>query len=88
MTELDNLYVKFTAYLLDPTLWQRTGISILKIIFIIAAASVVIRAGRAIIQKKPLKSKTRNPLQMSERRLATIAKLLEKCSYLCSVFLL
>lgn len=76
MTEFDNWYVKFTAYLLDPTLWERTGISILKIIFIIAAASVVIRAGRAIIQKA-FKIKTRNPLQMSERRLATIAKLLE-----------
>lgn len=76
MADFDHWYTKFTNYLLDPSLWERVGTSILKIIFIVAAASLVIRGGRAIIQKA-FKIKSRGPLQMSERRLATISKLLE-----------
>ncbi|MCP8971222.1 mechanosensitive ion channel family protein [Ectobacillus ponti] len=76
MNWFGDAYDKFTKYLLNEEIWQNIGMGILKIIFILAAASVVIRVGRVIVQNA-FRVRTRAPIQLSERRIATISKLLE-----------
>jgi small-conductance mechanosensitive channel len=85
MSWFTNIYNKFTDYLLNEKLWQNVGIGILKIIFIIAIASLVVRAGKAIIQNA-FKINTKSPIQLSERRTATVAKLLQNVLVYVVVF--
>ncbi|MFX3622555.1 MAG: mechanosensitive ion channel family protein [Ectobacillus sp.] len=72
----NNIYNKFIDYMLDAELWKSVAIGILKIIFIIAVASIVVRVGRAIV-RNAFKINTKSPLQISERRTNTVSKLLE-----------
>ncbi|MBO9131356.1 mechanosensitive ion channel family protein [Bacillus sp. 165] len=76
MSWFGQVYENFIDYLLNEELWKGVGIGILKVIFIVAIASLVVRGGKVIIQNA-FKMNTKSPLQISERRTATVAKLLQ-----------
>ncbi|MEI4804122.1 mechanosensitive ion channel family protein [Bacillus sp. NPDC077411] len=63
-------------WLLDIGLWEKIGLGLLKLILIWLISSVVIRVGRVII-RNAFKMKAKSPIQISERRTMTVAKLLE-----------
>lgn len=63
---------KFT----DPELWINYGFIALKILIIIIMSSIVIRIGKVAI-RNIFKRRTKVPLQFSERREATLVKLLQ-----------
>ncbi|MDG4657561.1 mechanosensitive ion channel family protein [Ectobacillus antri] len=76
MSWFQDKYDSFIAYITNPDVWISVALGILKIIFIIAIASVVIRVGRAIIHNA-FRINSKSPLQISERRTNTVAKLLQ-----------
>ncbi|PEA56561.1 mechanosensitive ion channel protein MscS [Bacillus pseudomycoides] len=76
MKGLHDLYTDFTNWLLNAGLWENIGLGLVKIILILFISSVVIRIGRVII-RNAFKMKAKSPIQISERRTMTVAKLLE-----------
>ncbi|WP_020059672.1 mechanosensitive ion channel family protein [Bacillus sp. 123MFChir2] len=76
MKGLHDLYTDFTNGLLNAGLWESIGLGLLKITLILFISSVVIRIGRVII-RNAFKMKAKSPIQISERRTMTVAKLLE-----------
>ncbi|MFD3450309.1 mechanosensitive ion channel family protein [Microbacteriaceae bacterium 4G12] len=86
MDWLGKWYKNFTDYLLDSKLWGNIGVGILKITLIIIIASVVIRLGKAIIHNA-FKINTKSPIQLSERRTVTVAKLLQNVLTYVVVFI-
>lgn len=71
-----NLYEKTIDYLMNEDLWINIGTGFLKIVAILIVSSIIIRIGRIAIQNI-FKVRSRGPLQISERREATLIKLLE-----------
>ncbi|MDF0728499.1 mechanosensitive ion channel family protein [Cytobacillus sp. S13-E01] len=61
---------------MNEELWINIGTSLLKIVVILIVSSILIRIGRIAIQNI-FKARSRGPLQISERREATLIKLLE-----------
>jgi small-conductance mechanosensitive channel len=76
MSWFQDKYNEFVSYITNVEVWINTSVAILKILFIIAIASVVVRVGKAIV-RNAFRINTKSPLQISERRTATVAKLLE-----------
>lgn len=66
----------FIDKLTDPELWIKYGFIALKIIIIIILSSIIIRVGKAAIGRI-FKRRSKVPLQFSERREATLIKLLQ-----------
>lgn len=75
MINLESTYQYLEQKLLDEELWIAIGAGALKIIGILIISGIVIRIGKLAIQNI-FKVRTRSPLQISERREATIMKLL------------
>lgn len=67
---------KFIEKFTDPDLWTDVGFIALKILLILLLSSIVVKVGRAAIQNI-FKARTKAPLQFSERREATLVKLLQ-----------
>lgn len=63
-------------YLLDSDRWAHIGVAALKIIVILLIGFIVTRLARAVV-RKAFHVSNRSPLQISERRTITVAKLLE-----------
>jgi moderate conductance mechanosensitive channel len=68
----DEMVIKFT----NEEMWINLGMGLLKIILILIIAGIVIRVGRIAIQNV-FKVRNNSPLRVSERRTATLIKLLE-----------
>ncbi|MDZ5471659.1 mechanosensitive ion channel family protein [Bacillus sp. 31A1R] len=75
MNEYEKLYNSLESKLLDEGLWLAIGTGFIKIIGILIISGLVIRLGKIAIHNI-FKVRTRSPLQVSERREATIMKLL------------
>ncbi|PEE38414.1 mechanosensitive ion channel family protein [Bacillus pseudomycoides] len=63
-------------YLLDSDRWAYVGMATLKILIILVLGAVVVRIARAIV-RNAFRMGSRSPIQISERRTVTVAKLLE-----------
>ncbi|MFT4417307.1 mechanosensitive ion channel family protein [Fredinandcohnia humi] len=73
---MNSFYTRFLGYITNEALWILIGKSILKIIAILIASAIIIRIGKAMIQRI-FKSREKGPRFISERREATLVKLLE-----------
>lgn len=62
--------------LTDPELWISYGLIALKIVLILIFSSIIIKVGKAAI-RRIFKRRSKVPLQFSERREATLVKLLQ-----------
>lgn len=67
---------KFGKFLFSEETWINLGMTAMRIAFIILLATVVIKVGKAIINRV-FKVKLKSPLRHSERRETTLMKLLE-----------
>jgi moderate conductance mechanosensitive channel len=67
---------KFMDYITNEELWIKIGTSLLKIIMILLITSIVIKVGKVAIHNI-FKMKRRGPKLISERREATLVKLLD-----------
>ncbi|MBP1943936.1 small conductance mechanosensitive channel [Bacillus luteolus] len=76
MNWLNRLYEKVMTELTNEEMWMSIGMGILKIILILIIAGIVIRIGRLAIQNI-FRVRNSSPLRVSERRTATLIKLLE-----------
>lgn len=76
MNWLDTFYEKLHIYLYDEELWIGLGMGLLKIIAILVVSSIIIRIGKAAV-RNIFKVRAKSPLQITERREATLIKLLE-----------
>ncbi|VEF46056.1 mechanosensitive ion channel MscS [Bacillus freudenreichii] len=74
--DLEKKTTGFLEKLTDPDLWIGYGMVALKIIIIIILSTIIIRVGRAAISRI-FKRRAKAPLQFSERREATLIKLLQ-----------
>jgi len=63
-------------YLLDADRWADIGIATLKICIILTIGAIVVRIARAVV-RNAFRMGSRSPIQISERRTVTVAKLLE-----------
>ena len=63
-------------YLLDADRWAHIGIATLKICIILTIGAIVVRIARAVV-RNAFRMGSRSPIQISERRTVTVAKLLE-----------
>lgn len=66
----------FLEKILDPNLWISIGLVAVKILLILIVASIIIKVGKSAIGNI-FKRRTKAPLQISERREATLVKLLQ-----------
>lgn len=76
MNYYEKMRDRFSREFLNEDTWVNIGQGIIKILLIIVIASFVIRIGKTLI-KKVFEVRERSPLRVSERREATILKLLE-----------
>ncbi|WP_249313015.1 mechanosensitive ion channel family protein [Lederbergia citrea] len=76
LEELEGKTIVIKDKLFNQEMWMGFGFIAIKIILILIVAALVIRIGRAAIGNM-LKIKTRTPLRISERREATLVKLLQ-----------
>jgi moderate conductance mechanosensitive channel len=76
LTKTEAFLNKISQKLMDETLWFAIGESVLKIIAILIISGLLIRIGKIAIHNF-FKVRTRAPLRISERREATLMKLLE-----------
>ena len=76
LTKTEAFFNKVSQKLLDENLWFAIGESVLKIIAILIISGLLIRIGKIAIHNF-FKVRTRAPLRISERREATLMKLLE-----------
>ncbi len=76
LTRTQEFLNTFKAKLMDDTLWFAIGESVLKIIAILIITGLLIRIGKIAIRNF-FKVRTRGPLRITERREATLMKLLE-----------
>ncbi|RST70974.1 mechanosensitive ion channel family protein [Siminovitchia acidinfaciens] len=74
--DLEKKTTGFLEKLTEPDLWISYGMVALKIIIIIILSTIIIRVGRAAISRI-FKRRAKAPLQFSERREATLIKLLQ-----------
>ncbi|MFS0865541.1 mechanosensitive ion channel family protein [Fredinandcohnia sp. 179-A 10B2 NHS] len=73
---MDSIYTELSAYVTDGDMWLLIGTRILRIILILIVAAIAIRVGKAMIQRI-FRQRDRGPRFISERREATLVKLLE-----------
>lgn len=74
---MDNrTYNKLTEELLDEKIWLMLGEGIIKIFLVLLLSRIIIRIGKTVLNKFFL-VRTKTPLRVSERREATLIKLLE-----------
>lgn len=76
LTRTQAIFDTISQKLLDEQLWFAIGESVLKIIAILILTGLVIRIGKIAIRNF-FKVRTRGPLRITERREATLMKLLE-----------
>lgn len=76
LTKTEAFFNKISQKLMDESLWFAIGESVLKIIAILIISGLLIRIGKIAIHNF-FKVRTRAPLRISERREATLMKLLE-----------
>lgn len=76
LTRTQETLNKLKAKLMDDSLWFAVGESVLKIIAILIITGLLIRIGKIAIRNF-FKVRTRGPLRITERREATLMKLLE-----------
>lgn len=76
LTKTEAFFSKISQKLMDESLWFAIGESVLKIIAILIISGLLIRIGKIAIHNF-FKVRTRAPLRISERREATLMKLLE-----------
>nr|WP_239583572.1 mechanosensitive ion channel family protein [Metabacillus iocasae] len=62
--------------LFNESTWQQIGFSVIKILFILLVATFFIRIGKAMLNKI-FEVRTKSPLRISERREATLMKLVQ-----------
>jgi moderate conductance mechanosensitive channel len=76
LTKTQAFFNKMSQKLMDEDLWFAIGESVLKIIAILIITGLFIRVGKIAIRNF-FKVRTRGPLRITERREATLMKLLE-----------
>ncbi|KEK25648.1 mechanosensitive ion channel family protein [Bacillus gaemokensis] len=76
MNVLNQWFDAIKRYLMDSDRWEYVGIVTLKILVILIAGAIVVRVARAIV-RNAFRMGSRSPIQISERRTVTVAKLLE-----------
>ena len=76
MQWFEDINSKIYTYLTNEALWINVGSNLLKIIVIIVIAGIIVRVGKVFIHNI-FKVRARGPLQLTERREATLLKLLE-----------
>ncbi|MBT2684863.1 mechanosensitive ion channel family protein [Bacillus sp. ISL-37] len=76
LTKTQAFFNKMSQKLMDENLWFAIGESVLKIIAILIITGLFIRVGKIAIHNF-FKVRTRGPLRITERREATLMKLLE-----------
>ncbi|HEK9100840.1 mechanosensitive ion channel family protein [Bacillus pfraonensis] len=76
MDVLSKWFDTLKQYLMDSNRWEYIGIVTLKILIILVAGVIVVRIARAIV-RNAFRMGSRSPIQISERRTVTVAKLLE-----------
>lgn len=74
-------------YMLDPERWGVIGSVVLKVAIILLIGFVAIRIAKAAV-RKAFHIQTRSPIQISERRTLTIAKLLENVVTYVGIFII
>ncbi|MEI2666754.1 mechanosensitive ion channel family protein [Rossellomorea sp. LJF3] len=75
-TTVDDTIDKATEKLIDNEMWMSLGTGALKIIAIMVITYLALRVGRSAI-RNVFKVRSRSPLKFTERREATLSKLLE-----------
>jgi small conductance mechanosensitive channel len=75
MQTIEKAYTKSLEFLTDEKVWITLGQGLLKIILIIVISAILIRIGKLAIHNFFL-IRTKSPLRVTERREATLAKLL------------
>ncbi|KAA0546030.1 mechanosensitive ion channel family protein [Bacillus sp. BGMRC 2118] len=75
MTIFNEAYDKIVNFLTDELVWIAIGQGFLKIILILIMSTILIRIGKVAVQKFFL-IRTKSPLKVTERREATLVKLL------------
>jgi moderate conductance mechanosensitive channel len=73
---LESLWIDLQAKLTNEEMWVDLGLGALKIIAILILSGVFIKVGKVMINNV-FKVRTRSPLRVSERREATLLKLLQ-----------
>jgi len=73
---IEELNDEIVIFITNEQLWITIGLGLLKIIVILLLANIFIRIGSATI-RNIFRVRTKGPLQISERREATLLKLLE-----------
>ena len=76
MDLLAKWFNSMKQYLLDADRWAHIGVATLKICIILTIGAVVVRIARAVV-RNAFRMGSRSPIQISERRTVTVAKLLE-----------
>lgn len=76
LTKTEAFFNKISNKLMDENIWFAIGESVLKIIAILIISGLLIRLGKLAIHNF-FKIRTASPLRISERREATLMKLLE-----------
>lgn len=73
---MDSIYNNVTKELLDEKVWLLMGEGIIKIFLVLLLSRIIITIGKTILNKF-FKARLRSPIRVSERREATLIKLLE-----------
>ncbi|MFC0046461.1 mechanosensitive ion channel family protein [Metabacillus iocasae] len=73
---LQNEFSSIMKSLFNESTWQQIGFSVIKILFILLVATFFIRIGKAMLNKI-FEVRTKSPLRISERREATLMKLVQ-----------
>ncbi|MGD7045596.1 mechanosensitive ion channel family protein [Jeotgalibacillus proteolyticus] len=76
MNSLNSFWQDFSNYVSDEQIWVSLGLTLLKIIFIILVAGIVVRLAKTLILNI-FKVRSKAPLHVSERREKTLLKLLQ-----------
>ncbi|MGE6379675.1 mechanosensitive ion channel family protein [Peribacillus muralis] len=73
---MNRMYDDFTNELLDEKIWLLIGEGIIKIFLVLLLSRIIITIGKTLLNKF-FKARLRSPIRVSERREATLIKLLE-----------
>ncbi|MBM7662224.1 small conductance mechanosensitive channel [Bacillus mesophilus] len=76
MNVLKEAYQSFMNYMTDPAIWVGIGQGFIKVLLIFIVAGVLIRIGKVALHNI-FKIRTKSPLRVSERREATLTRLLD-----------
>ncbi len=76
MEIISNSYEKFITHLTDEEIWLSIGGAFLKLLMIVIVSKLLIRIGKTMLHNI-FKIRTKSPLRVTERREATLTKLLD-----------